>query len=242
MKKIRICSASEIPANGMKSYDTDIGVKVLVAHTGDAFYAYQGLCPHQDVCLDEGFFDGSLLTCHQHLWQWDITTGEAVGLAEAPLERYELEHEAGEIYVLQSSALKVSELFKGASDATIARLDALARREEHESLSTLYDLGDPADDLYILESGRVEFVIGREDRTSLAGFMLRKGEVFGWAALLDDHPRRIAKATCIEKSALLRLNGDEVLKVLADEPASGYVVMRQLSTLITKHLRTQGEK
>lgn len=242
MKRIRICSASDIPTNGMKSYDTSIGIKVLVAHSGDAYYAYQGMCPHQDVCLDEGFFDGSTLTCHQHLWQWDITSGEPVGLAEAPLERYQIEHEGGELYVLQSSAIKVSELFKGVPDAVVARLDGLARREEHDSLATLYDLGDPADDLYILESGRVEFAIGRDDRTSLAGFMLRKGEVFGWAALLEDHPRRIAKAACVEKSTLLRLNGEQVLQVLAEEPAAGFLVMRQLSGLITRHLRTQGGK
>lgn len=242
MKRIHICKASDIPTNGMKTYDTAIGVKVLIANAGDAYYGYQGVCPHQDVCLDEGFFDGTTLTCHQHLWQWDITTGEAVGLAEAPLERYQIEQQDGELFVLQSSALKVSELFKGVSETTLERLDALARREEYDSLATLYNVGDPVDDLYILESGRVEFVIGRGDRTSLAGFMLRKGEVFGWAALLQDHPRRIAKAACMEKSTLLRLNGEAALKVLADEPASGFLVMRQLSTLITKHLRSQGEK
>jgi toluene monooxygenase system ferredoxin subunit len=242
MNRIRICEAREIPTNGMKAYDTSLGVKVLIANAGDEFFAYQGLCPHQDVCLDEGFFDGSTLTCHQHLWQWDITTGAALGLAEAPLERYELVRENGEIFVLQSSALKVSELFKGASDATIARLDLLTRREEHDSPGTLYSVGDPADDLYILESGRVEFLIGRGDRTSPAGFMLRKGEVFGWAALLENQPRRIARAACVEKAVVLRLKGTDVLKVLADEPASGYLVMRQLSMLITKHLGSQGEK
>jgi toluene monooxygenase system ferredoxin subunit len=242
MKHIPICKASDIPFNGMKGFDTALGVRVLIANSGDAYFGYQGLCPHQDVCLDEGFFDGTTLTCHQHLWQWDITTGAAMGQAEAPLERFEIEHVGGEIFVVQSSALKVSMLFKGASDAVIARLDALARREEHAGPATLYDLGDPADDVYILESGRVEFVIGREDRTSLAGFMLRKGEVFGWAALLEDQPRRIAKAACAEKSTLLRLNGEAVLRVLAEEPASGYVVMRQLSMLITQHLRSSGEK
>jgi toluene monooxygenase system ferredoxin subunit len=242
MKRIPICRASDIPTNGMKSIDAPTGLKVLIAHSGDTYYAYQGLCPHQDVCLGEGFFDGTTLTCHQHLWQWDITTGEPVGLAEAPLERYELEHRDGQIFVLQSSALKVSELFRGISEAAIGKLDGLARREEFESSSTLYEMGDPADDLYILESGRVEFIIGREDRTSFAGFMLRKGEVFGWAALLEDHPRRIAKAACLEKSTVLRLNGEEVLKVLADEPAAGFLVMRQLSGLITRHLRSQGEK
>ncbi len=242
MKRIPICKVSDIPANGMKSYDTALGVKVLVANVGDDFYGYQGMCPHQDVCLDEGFFDGATLTCHQHLWQWDITTGAAIGLAEAPLEPFVIERTGDELFVVQSSALRVSRLFKDASDDVIARLDALARREVHESLATLYDVGDPADDLYVLESGRVEFIIGREDRTSPAGFMLRKGEVFGWAALLEDHPTRIAKAACAETSTLLRLNGVDVLQVLAEAPASGYLVMRQLSALITKQLRSQGGK
>lgn len=241
MSKLRICKASEIPDNGMKSYDVG-DLKVLIANAGDAYYAYQGICPHQEVCLDEGFFDGAVLTCHQHLWQWDITTGEAVGLAEAPLERYEVEMAEGEIFVLQASALRVAELFAGISDATLGQLDALARHETYPTGSTLYDIGDATDDLYILDSGRVSFQIGRDNRTDAAGFRLRKGEVFGWAALLEHQPRRIAKAACLEQSSLLRLNGKQTLKILEDDPASGFQVMRKLSTLITRHLSSTGDK
>lgn len=241
MSKIRICNSAEIPTNGMKDYDIEGGLKVLIANAGDCYYAYQGICPHQEVCLAEGYYDGAVLTCHQHLWQWDITTGKALGLAEAPLEKYQVKVEDGEIFVLQSSALKAAQLFMDISDDTLQRLDQLARREEYESGSTLYNIGDPTDDLYILESGRVEFLIGR-DGTSPAGFVLRKGEVFGWAALLEHQPRRIAKASCLEKSALLRLNGEETLKILESDPASGYLVMRKLSTLITRHLGSPGEK
>lgn len=241
MSKIRICNSAEIPTNGMKGYDIEGGQKILIAHAGDCYYAYQGICPHQEVCLAEGYYDGAVLTCHQHLWQWDITTGKAIGLAEAPLEKYEVKVEDGEIFVLQSSALIAAQLFMDISDDTLQRLDQLARREEYESGSTLYNIGDPTDDLYILESGRVEFLIGR-DGTSPAGFVLRKGEVFGWAALLEHQPRRIAKATCLEKSALLRLNGEETLKALESDPVSGYLVMRKLSTLITRHLGSPGEK
>jgi toluene monooxygenase system ferredoxin subunit len=225
----------------MKEYDIEGGLKVLIANAGDRYYAYQGICPHQDVNLGEGYYDGAVLTCHQHLWQWDIATGKEIGLAEAPLEKYEVQVEDGEIFVVQSSALKVAQLFMDISDATLQQLDQLARREKYESGSTLYNIGDPTDDLYILESGRVEFLIGR-DGTSPAGFVLRKGEVFGWAALLENQPRRIAKSTCLEDSVLLRLNGEEALKVLESDPASGYFVMRKLSTLITRHLASPGEK
>jgi toluene monooxygenase system ferredoxin subunit len=105
MKKIHICKTEDVPANGMKSYDIGEGKLVLVANADGCYYAYQGLCPHQDVCLDEGFFDGSTLTCHQHLWQWDITTGDAVGLAEAPLEKYDIDVQDGEIYLSQPEAV-----------------------------------------------------------------------------------------------------------------------------------------
>ena len=242
MSKLHVCKSADIPANGMKGYDIEGGLKVLIANAGDWYYAYQRTCPHQDVCLDEGFYDGAVLTCHQHLWQWDITSGAAVGLAEAPLESYEVKVEDGEIFVLQSSALKVAELFAVVSDDTRDKLDHLARREEYESGRSLYKIGDVTDDLYILESGRIEFLVGRDDRTSAAGFMLRKGEVFGWAALLEHQPKRIAQATCLEKSTVLRLNGKETLNVLAADPVSGYLVMRKLSTLITRHLTSPGDK
>ncbi|MBC2759842.1 Rieske 2Fe-2S domain-containing protein [Thiobacillus sp.] len=214
MSKIRICNTAEIPSNGMKDYDVEGGLKVLIANAGDCYYAYQGICPHQEVCLAEGYYDGAVLTCHQHLWQWDITTGKAIGLAEAPLEKYEVKVEDGEIFVVQSSALKAAQLFMDISGDTLQQLDLLARREKYETGSTLYNIGDPTDDLYILESGRVEFLIGRD----------------------------VAKATCLEDSVLLRLNGEETLKVLESDPASGYLVMRKLSTLITRHLGSQGEK
>ena len=132
--------------------------------------------------------------------------------------------------------MKVADLFVGVSDETLERLNKIARREERKSGSILYDIGDPTDDLYILESGRVEFQIGRDDRKSAAGFVLVKGEVFGWAALLDHQPQRIAKAVCLEDSAMLRLNGEQILQILASDPASGYLVMRKLSGLITRHM------
>lgn len=237
MNKVHVCKSSDIPSNGMKTYDVAGGLKVLIANAGASYYAYQGICPHQEVCLGEGFYDGSVLTCHQHLWQWDITTGEAVGLAEAPLESYEVNVEEGQIFVMRASALKVAELFVGVSDETLERLNKIARREERKSGSTLYDIGDSTDDLYILESGRVEFMIGRDDRTSAAGFVLLRGEVFGWNALLDHQPQRIAKAACLEDSVMLRLNGEQTLQILESDPASGYLVMRKLAGLITRHMK-----
>jgi toluene monooxygenase system ferredoxin subunit len=70
--------------------------------------------------------------------------------------------------------------------------------------------------------------------------MLRKGEVFGWNALLENQPRRIAKATCIEDSVTLRINGREAIGILEADPASAYRVMRKLSALISRYVSPPG--
>ena len=242
MDKKKICMIADIPANGMKECEAAGGLKLLVANSGAEYFAVQPICPHQDVPLCEGLYDGSVLTCHQHLWQWDIRTGAPMGLAEAPLERYDVFIEDGAIYAGSQGALNVGELFSGIAASALAALTALAKREEFAEGSTLYKPGDAADDFFVLDSGRIEFQIGRDERTSAAGFMLNKGEVFGWAALLDNQPTRIATAKVLEQSALLRINGKAALKILETDPASGYVVMRRLSALIARFLAAPGAK
>lgn len=239
-RTIPLCDIKDIPANGMQRFSTEDGVGILVANFNERYYAYTDSCPHQGTCLSEGFYDGAVLTCHKHLWQWDVTTGKPIGLAEASLEGYQVEVQDEKLYVKPRSALGMADLFRDVSDQTRERLEQITRREEFEVGSVLYDIGDVTDDLYILESGRVEFQFGRDERIIAAGFILRKGEVFGWAALLDDQPLRIAKAVCVEKSVLLRLKGDEAVKVLSSDPESGYRVMRQMNTLITNQLTSSG--
>jgi toluene monooxygenase system ferredoxin subunit len=237
-----VCHRADVPSGGIKECDAEGGLKVLMANAGDGYFACQATCPHQDVALCEGLYDGAVLTCHQHLWQWDIRTGSPIGLAEAPLECYKVEVDGDSIFIVAPGVLDVGELFSGIAERTLSEINALARREEFAQGGTLYNVGDPADDFFVLETGRIEFLIGRGDRTSPAGFMLRKGEVFGWAALLDSQPSRIAKATCLEPSTVLRINGKQALKVLEADAASGYIVMRRLSSLIARYLAPSGAK
>jgi toluene monooxygenase system ferredoxin subunit len=242
MSKTFVCPRSQVPANGMVECALEGGLKLLVANAGEEYFAYQAMCPHQEVALCEGLYDGAVLTCHQHLWQWDIRTGAAIGLAEAPLESFPVQVEGESIYVVARSALSAAELFIGVSEQTLAVLTDLAKKEEFDAGRSLYDIGDPAEDFFVLEAGRVEFLIGRDERVSPAGFMLHKGEVFGWAALLENQPHRIARATCLEPSRLLRINGKQALRVLEADPASGYLVMRRLSSLIARYLVSSGSK
>jgi toluene monooxygenase system ferredoxin subunit len=243
MTRLLVCKTGDVPPNGLKECAVEGGLKLVVANADGEFFGYQAMCPHQDVPLCEALFDGSTLTCHMHLWQWDIRTGAPLGIAEAPLERYALAREGDALYLGgEATALDVGELFNGIAEASREALTKLASREEFVEGSLLYRPGDPAEDFFVLESGRVEFEIGRGERVNPAGFMLKKGEVFGWAALLENHPQRIASARALEKSVLLRINGKQALKVLESDPASGQVVMRRLAGLIARFLAAAGAR
>ncbi len=243
MGKRLVCQVADVPENSLKECEAEGGLKLVVANAGGEFYGFQAACPHQDVPLCEGLFDGSTLTCHMHLWQWDIKTGAPLGIAEAPLQRYPLAREGNALYLgSEGTALDVGELFNGLDARTIEKLAALAKREDYTAGAVLYGPGDPAEDLFVLDSGHVEFLIGRGERTAPGGFMLKKGEVFGWAALLDGYPARIASARCLEASTLLRINGKSALRVLEQDPAAGFTVMRRLAALIARYLASSGAR
>jgi nitrite reductase/ring-hydroxylating ferredoxin subunit/(2Fe-2S) ferredoxin len=94
----RVCRADEVPVNGMKAFAVD-GTSVLVVHTGEAFLAYQALCPHEAIPLETGVHDGCVLTCLEHLWQFDLKTGAPLGEAAEGLKGYRLREERGTLYV-----------------------------------------------------------------------------------------------------------------------------------------------
>jgi nitrite reductase/ring-hydroxylating ferredoxin subunit/(2Fe-2S) ferredoxin len=94
----RVGPAVDVPVNGMKEFSVG-GVNVLVVHTGDAYVAFQAVCPHEAIPLEQGMHDGSTLTCLEHMWQFDIRTGAPLGDALEGLRSYPLREDRGELYV-----------------------------------------------------------------------------------------------------------------------------------------------
>ncbi|OOG53211.1 Rieske 2Fe-2S domain-containing protein [Polaromonas sp. C04] len=72
---------------------------VLLVRLGDRIVACPALCPHLDERLAFGFADGNVLTCSKHLWQWDLETGDPLGIAEKRLAVAPVRIENGKILV-----------------------------------------------------------------------------------------------------------------------------------------------
>ncbi len=95
----KVCRVDEVPDNGMKEFTVEGASRILIVRTGTEYFAYQAECPHQAFPLEQGIHDGSVLTCLEHLWQFDVRTGAPLGDAEAGLSGYRLKEDGGTLCV-----------------------------------------------------------------------------------------------------------------------------------------------
>jgi len=64
------------------------GYEVAVFNLGDAFVAYENVCPHQGGPIGEGFVEDGTVTCPWHAWCFDLRTGTLTIGAFARLRRF----------------------------------------------------------------------------------------------------------------------------------------------------------
>ena len=131
-----------------------------------------------------------------------------------------------------NETLQKTSLLQGLSPETYAAMAKIARRLHFEEGDTVYKIGDPARDVFIVASGRVRFTIGVGNRPDSSGSVFKPGDALGWAALIEDQPRRIATAMCMEDSTLIALGGEQLLGILDRDARAGYIVMRRLAKMI----------
>jgi NitT/TauT family transport system permease protein len=130
--------------------------------------------------------------------------------------------------------LKQTMPFQVVSDGMLQKIAALGKRTSYDKEVLIYDVGDKADDIYIIVSGKVEHALEPGVHARRPVQTLGPGDVFGWAALLAKYPARLAKAVCIKPTEIIRINGDELLRLFESDPDSGDVVMSRFATMITR--------
>lgn len=72
----------------MESVEVE-GKPVLLVNLDGTVIAYQNRCPHQDWPLNDGDLEDRKLTCAQHLWEFDVTTGKGINPSTCALVGYQ---------------------------------------------------------------------------------------------------------------------------------------------------------
>jgi len=135
--------------------------------------------------------------------------------------------------------LNDTNIFAGISDVPLAAIAKVAECRSCSENEMLYEHGDDAIDVYVLVSGTVRFAFGDRTGTLSSGTVMRSRMIFGWAALVPDHPKRLGSAQCIGQSEIILLPGDAVLDVLREHPVDGFRVMERLCGMIARNFMEQ---
>ena len=140
--------------------------------------------------------------------------------------------------MVSTEILKSFNLFSGLSQTELAGIAKLCRERTYESGSVIFTTGGSATDVYLLETGKVDIQIEfkiHDYEVMATVYTVGKGEIFGWSALVPPH-RLTASARCEGKADVVMINGKELVEFLEKDRRTGYVVMKNLSTLISSRL------
>ena len=120
-------------------------------------------------------------------------------------------------------------LFAGCSEDTLADIAKIVQEREYAKGETIYEAGAEALDMFVLMKGLVSFTGGGLLNVQT---VMKRHMIFGWAALVPEHPHRLGSAVCLDDSKLLSINGDALLDVFGRQPKAGFLVMKRLCSLI----------
>lgn len=123
-------------------------------------------------------------------------------------------------------------LFAGCAPETLAAIAKIAKERDYKKGDTIYEAGSEALEMYILVRGLVSFTT----RTGVGHLnvqtVMKRHMIFGWAALVPEHPCRLGSAKCLDDSKVLLINGDALMDILDRQPQSGHLIMKRLCSLI----------
>ncbi len=76
------------------------GESVIIVHPeGGKIKAFQGICPHQEKSLADGYLEGNLLVCAGHRWEFDVSSGKGINPMGCELFEYLVRVEGDLLFV-----------------------------------------------------------------------------------------------------------------------------------------------
>jgi len=132
--------------------------------------------------------------------------------------------------------LREARFFSGLAAAPLERIARLGRVRKFPQDTRIYAVGDAVDNFYVLGEGMVRFTLGLGKRDTAAGDIIRRGDIFGWAPLVEGHERRIATAYCLTACEVVAIDGAALNRLMEADSALGYALLKKLAVLLTSEL------
>jgi len=145
--------------------------------------------------------------------------------------------------MIAADALKEFKMFSGLDGSELAAISEFCHTRSLKDDTICFSQGNKSTELHLLRRGKIDILMrihepwGIEVKVHTAN----PGEIFGWSALVEPY-FYTASAKCAGDVEEIYIKGADLEKLFKKDPAMGYTIMRNLSSLISSRLTESREK
>ncbi len=129
--------------------------------------------------------------------------------------------------------VKEIDLFRGIDPEVMEEIANICSEEKYTKDTVLFEKGEEAESLYILEQGTLNLVI--KNGGSLIYGLTEPGEVFGWSSLVESG-LYTASGVCATDTKVVKIEREKLERVFDRHPEVGFKVLKRLAGVISQRL------
>lgn len=131
-------------------------------------------------------------------------------------------------------------VFSALTNAELEKIAGSGLEKEYEAGATIYQAGDPAEEILLIQEGKVAVQIALPKTAAQASRRLTVdimtgSEVLDWSAIIEPYTHTFT-AACLQKVKVLSLSGIKLRWLLQDDPRIGYGVLKGIINVVTSKL------
>ncbi|MCP5050275.1 MAG: cyclic nucleotide-binding domain-containing protein [bacterium] len=128
------------------------------------------------------------------------------------------------------------DIFSNLSTSPMMELCKLFKEKVYDQQETIFDEGSIGNSMMVIASGEVRVSQTSESQAEEALVVLKRGEIFGEMALIEDLPR---SATTIAHTSVitLEISRSDFLNFINSYPDSGVKILLKLCKILSSRLR-----
>ena len=145
--------------------------------------------------------------------------------------------------MVTTKILKEFELFAGLDDSRLEKIAEYCHERTLEKGALCFSQGNRATEFHLCRSGKIDIVVRIHEPwgTEVTVHTVKPGEVFGWSALVGPY-LFTASAKCVGKVEEIYIKGADMLELFDKDPTAGYVIMRNVSAIMSSRLTESRER
>ena len=136
--------------------------------------------------------------------------------------------------------LRDCQVFLTLSDAELEKVASLALEKRYRAGTALFEEGDSAEELLVLQEGKVALQLILPAAPTHAGRRITvdtvtKNEIVGWSAIVEPYTYTLT-AVCLQEVKALSINATGIRGLLWDNQVVGYEVLKCLIKVVASRL------